>query len=88
MKRFIAGIMTVAMAATMAAFAFSSSAANDEVRGVIPRTKVDATLDAKDDEDFWANAYYEELNEENAFIKVAFAGNGTQTRRESEDRLF
>ena len=66
MKRFIAGIMTVAMAATMAAFAFSSSAANDEVRGVIPRTKVDATLDAKDDEDFWANAYYEELNEENA----------------------
>ena len=69
MKRFIAGIMTVAMAATMTAFAFSSSAANDEVRGVIPRTKVDATLDAKDDEDFWANAYYEELNEENAFIK-------------------
>lgn len=69
MKRFIAGIMTVAMAATMTAFAFSSSAANDEVRGVIPRTKVDVTLDAKDDEDFWANAYYEELNEENAFIK-------------------
>ena len=36
MKRFIAGIMTVAMAATMAAFAFSSSAANAAVAGVSP----------------------------------------------------
>ena len=73
MKRFLAGIMTAAIAATMVAgIAVSSSAAPEgetDIRGIIPRTKVDATLDAKDDEEFWAGAYYEELNEETAFIK-------------------
>ena len=41
----------------------------ESVKGVIPRTKVDVTLDAKDDEDFWEGAYVEELNETTAVIK-------------------
>lgn len=73
MKRFLAGIMTAAMVVTtVASFAFASNAAPEgetNIKGIIPRTDVDATIDAKDDEEFWAKAYTEELNEATAFIK-------------------
>ena len=74
MKRFLAGILTAAMAVTtFVGFAFSSGAEGTapDVKGIIPRTRVDATLDAKADEDFWQGAYVETLNESNAVVKIS-----------------